>query len=227
VAQHLELGAVALHLVAPEGRARAAEAAVDVIREHPNSLVRDQYLMDVAGPTRVEPAQLRAMLEGPSRGSVTTAPTGPALRRDEVERDSPELEVLRHVLHDWPSVEHWIRYDDLFERDLHAMAFRALMAHPTVPEAIEAADAAVAELLARLAAEEVDSDPFDAVTRLLTERAKREAQSLVPRVNAEPELQAEVQWLMQCQHQLSDPASAADAADQLVAWLGSRGEGGE
>jgi hypothetical protein len=101
------------------------------------------------------------------------------------------------------------------------------MAHPTVPEAIDAADAAVAELLARLAAEEVDSDPFDAVTRLLTERAKREAQALVPRVNAEPDLQADVQWLMQCQHQLSDPSTAAAAADQLVAWLGSRGEGGE
>jgi hypothetical protein len=135
--------------------------------------------------------------------------------------------VLRHVLHDWAAVEHWIRYDDLFERDLHAMAFRALMAHPTVPEAIDAADPDVAELLARLAAEEVDSEPFDAVTRLLTERAKREVHSLVPRVNAEPALQADVQWLTQCQHQLQDPATAADAADQLVAWLGSSGEGGE
>ena len=54
------------------------------------------------------------------------------------------------------------------------LAFRALMAHPTVPEAIEAADPGVADLLARLAAEEVDSEPFDAVVRLLTERARHE-----------------------------------------------------
>jgi DNA primase len=224
----------AARLATPEGRARAAEAAVEVIREHPNALVRDQYLMDVAGPTRVDPAQLRAMLEAPAarptagpREAERTAAGGRAVPRDEVRHDSPELEVLRHVLHDWAAVEHWVRYDDLFERDLHAMAFRALMAHPTVPEAIEAADPDVADLLARLAAEEVDSEPFDAVTRLLTERAKREVQALVPRVNAEPELQSDVQWLTQCQHQLQDPATAAEAAEHLVAWLGSRGEGGE
>ncbi|MDQ2648984.1 MAG: DNA primase, partial [Actinomycetota bacterium] len=38
-----------------EGRARAAEAAIEVIREHPSALVRDQYVMEVAGRCRVEP----------------------------------------------------------------------------------------------------------------------------------------------------------------------------
>jgi hypothetical protein len=144
-----------------------------------------------------------------------------------VERDSPELEVLRHVLHDWEVVEPWVQYEELFEVDVHAMAFRALMAHPTVPEAIEAADPAVAELLARLAAEEVDSDPFDAVVRLLTERARHEVTALVTRVAAHPELQQEQQWLTQKIDELRDEHAAAGAADQLVAWLGSKGEGGE
>ena len=86
------------------------------------------------------------------------------------ERDGPELEVLRHVVHDWPSVEPWIRYEELFLSDLHAAAFRVLMAHPTVQEAIEAADPGVADLLGRLATEEQQAEPFDAVVRLLTER---------------------------------------------------------
>lgn len=80
-------------------------------------------------------------------------------------------------------------------------------------------------MLARLAAEEVDSEPFDAVVRLLTERARHEVTSLVPRVAAEPDLQHDVQWLTWCIDQLRDQDAAADAAEQLVAWLGSRGEG--
>ena len=49
-----------------EGRARAAEAATEVIREHPSELVRDQYLMEVAGRTRVSHEQLREMLRRPA-----------------------------------------------------------------------------------------------------------------------------------------------------------------
>jgi DNA primase len=229
----------AARLTTPEGRARAAEAALEVIREHPSELVRDQYLMEVAGATRVEPERLRAMLAAPppapagrerdrgrDRGRAEAEPP-PRVRRGTPDTtEGPELEVLRHVLHDWAAVEPWIQYEELFEHDLHALAFRALMAHPTVPEAIEAADPAVADLLARLAAEEVDSEPFDAVVRLLTERARREVSALVTRIAAEPELQQEQQWLTQCIDQLRDPNAAAPAAEALVAWLGSRGDGG-
>ena len=231
----------AARLDTAEGRAKAAEAAIEVIREHPSELVRDQYLMDVAGPCRVEPAQLRAMLARPappprvvesrpgsrSAGAGDTSAGPLQARRIAEERNGPELEVLRHVLHHWEEVEHWIRYEDLFESDLHAMAFRALMAHPTVPEAIEAADPGVADLLARLAAEEVDSDAFDAVVRLLTERARQEVTGMITRVASEPGLQREQQWLTLCIDQLRDPSTAAVAAEQLVAWLGTRGEGGE
>ena len=223
----------AARLDTAEGRAKAAEAALAVIREHPSDLVRDQYLMEVAGRCRVEPEQLRTMLrEGPrtpvERRAEGRGDPGPAGQGRLVERESPELEVLRHVVHDWSGVEHWIRYEELFEDDVHALAFRALMAHPTVPEAIEAADPAVADLLARLAAEEVDSKPFeDAVVRLLTERVRHEVQGLALRVNAEPDLQQEIYWLTQRMHELQDPSTAAEAAEQLVAWLGSKGEGGE
>ncbi len=82
------------------------------------------------------------------------------------------------MVHAWDQVERWIRYEDLFRSDLHARAFRALMAHPTVPEAIEAADPGVAELLTRLATEEVETEPFDAVVRLLTETARRAVSGL-------------------------------------------------
>jgi DNA primase len=70
-------------LATPEGRARAAEAVLDAIREHPNSLVRDQYVMQVASRTRIDPDQLRAGLAGrrqapaaPPRSSARTERSG-------------------------------------------------------------------------------------------------------------------------------------------------------
>ena len=103
------------------------------------------------------------------------------------------------------------------------------MAHPTVTEAIAAADPGVAELLTRLATEEVDSDPFDAVVRLLTEVARREMAGLPARIAASPDdgtLRDLAQWLPSVIDQLRDPDSADAAADQLVTWLGTRGEEG-
>jgi DNA primase len=223
-----------------EGRARAAEAALDVIREHPNELVRDQYVMDVAGRCRVEPDTLRQALRRPptarpehqpghreSRRSEGPAPAAPApAGRLNEERDSPELEVLRHVVHGWTDVEPWIRYPELFADDLHARAFLVLMAHATVPESIDAADPDVAELLTRLATEETQADPFDAVVRLLTEIARRAVSSLRSQIGANPDdvsLLRLQHWLSQVVDQLRDPHSAGEAADQLVAWLGSGG----
>jgi len=49
-------------LGSPEGRARAAERALPVIAEHPNDLVRDQYVMEIADRCRVLPERLRAGL---------------------------------------------------------------------------------------------------------------------------------------------------------------------
>jgi DNA primase len=227
----------AADLSTAEGRARAAEASVAVIREHPSDLVRDQYVMEVAGRTRVSPEQLREMLRRPA-----PSPVGPAdpqvppdldtrVVRPRVadERDGPELEVLRHVVHDWPSVEPWIRYEELFQSDLHAAAFRILMAHPTVQASIDAADPGVADLLGRLATEEVQAEPFDAVARLLTELARRLVAELTTQVAAAADpapLLQEQQRLTLLIDRLRVPSAAGAAADELVAFVGREGEEG-
>ncbi|HVB92928.1 MAG TPA: DNA primase [Acidimicrobiales bacterium] len=76
-------------LSTPEGRAKAADAALTVVAEHPDDLVRDQYVMQVAERCRMEPARLRERLErlrqegpkleGERRGSRSS--DGPASRR--------------------------------------------------------------------------------------------------------------------------------------------------
>ena len=123
--------------------------------------MRDQYVMEVAGAPRwrrAAPGDAGGPRAAPRAGEARAHAQPPercaAPSARAPEKDGPELEVLRHVVHGWADVEHWIRYEDLFLSDLHTMAFRALMAHPTVHEAIEAAGPGVGELLARLAVEE-------------------------------------------------------------------------
>ena len=53
----------AAELGTPEGRARAADDALVAVAEHPDNLVRDQYLMVVAERCRLEPPLLRERLE--------------------------------------------------------------------------------------------------------------------------------------------------------------------
>ncbi|HUO49066.1 MAG TPA: DNA primase, partial [Acidimicrobiales bacterium] len=51
------------NLSTPEGRARAAEAALIAVAEHPDDLVRDQYVMQLADRCRVDADRLREHLE--------------------------------------------------------------------------------------------------------------------------------------------------------------------
>ena len=74
------------HLRTAEGRARAAEEAVAIIAEHPNELVRDQYLTATADRTRIEPDRLRERVDRARRTSAAGARgapgTRPSLRHD-------------------------------------------------------------------------------------------------------------------------------------------------
>ncbi len=58
----LDRAFAAADLSSNEGRARAAERALEIVAEHPTDLVRDQYVMDVASHCRIEPARLREQL---------------------------------------------------------------------------------------------------------------------------------------------------------------------
>jgi len=53
----------AADLRTPEGRARTADAALEVVAEHPNDMVRDQYVMQLADTCRIDAVRLRERLE--------------------------------------------------------------------------------------------------------------------------------------------------------------------
>jgi len=60
-------------LTTVEGRARAAEVAVRAVAEHPDALVRDQYVMQIADRCRLEPQRLRQRLEEGRRAGMPGA----------------------------------------------------------------------------------------------------------------------------------------------------------
>ncbi len=58
----------AADLSTAEGRARAADASLAAVAEHPDDLVRDQYVMTIAERCRLDPTALRRRLESIRRG---------------------------------------------------------------------------------------------------------------------------------------------------------------
>lgn len=69
------------NLKTPEGRSRAFEGAANVVMEHPNAIVREQYLRDVAATCQVSESHLLSTLE--TYGTRPAAPpSGNARRKD-------------------------------------------------------------------------------------------------------------------------------------------------
>ncbi|PLS75601.1 MAG: DNA primase [Actinobacteria bacterium] len=209
----------AADLGGPEGRARAAEAGMAVIREHPNEFVRDQYVMDLAGRCRLDPDRLRAGLRRPLPRPGASPPSrmAPAAASGN-DRKLCEVEALRLAIHRPEEMAHRLE-EVLFTDELHLAAFRALASSETLHHAIKAADPGAAALLQRLAVEEVHDDPDAVLVELVRNTGRRALAALQAESREDPdralELSATVGWLTLTLMELP----AADATSRLVPWL--------
>ena len=198
----------------PVGRARAAVAALDVVAEHPDPLVRDQYVMELADTCRIDATQLRARLaevlrsprprpdeernrrrgepapEPPPEVQQQTAPRLPPLG------DGVEREVLRLAVNQ-PELAAPFLEESFFRHPTARASLDALLRSETLAQAIEESPAEVAELLAELAVEEPTSEPSDVLARFASEVGRREL----------AELEAEAR-----------SSSAPGACSDVVAW---------
>ncbi|MFM7270385.1 MAG: DNA primase [Actinomycetes bacterium] len=160
----------AADLVSPEGRARAAQASVRVLREHTNELVREGYIQQVAGLTGFDHAWFKQAIAAAPRGEAAEHDAEPTtLRRDPTARiDRRELEALRWAIHDPAQVVTWIDAA-LFSDPLTLEAFELLASTASFHEATAAATGPVLALLEQLAVEEplVDGEPETLHARLV------------------------------------------------------------
>src|SRR5262249_15021801 len=140
-----------------EGRARAGEAAAAIVASHPNELVRDQYVMKVAGTLEIDADRVRAVVRaGPcreaprARGPIGGGAETARARGTPVDRS--ELDVLRWAIHHPVLVADWL-YESLFVDPTARSAFKLLTVTATFHEALDASEGQTRELLQRLAGE--------------------------------------------------------------------------
>jgi len=235
-----------------EGRAKAAEAAMAVVAEHPNELVRDQYVMVVADRTRLEPQALRSLADrqsrsgaqvgagrlssnGPSEGADTdaAAPVSGASRRPRSpgrETQRAGLEALRLAVHEPELVAQRLE-PVLFADETQRAAFEVLLASQNLHEALELAEERgedVAVLLRRLAVEEPLADPDDVVVQLVRFASRRALVEIDAQARLSPDSFVELATLSsrikKDLEELEDPGLVNEAAERLLAWLVARDE---
>jgi DNA primase len=193
-------------LTTAEGRARAADAALTAVAEHPDDLVRDQYVMQLADRCRLDAARLRDRLDHLRAHPQGTGAERRRGRRDEpparefpeddgdtilaeetprsysAPRAGPGLEALKLAVHrpeDVADRVHVVLFGDVVQRE----AFAALLEHDSVHDAVESASPEVASLLRRVTVEEPLAgdpelgDPVDSVVTVLLRAAVRRALS--------------------------------------------------
>jgi DNA primase len=175
-------------LASPEGKARTADRVLPVIAEHPDDMVRDQYVMDLAGRLQIDPDRLRDRLR-----------VGPARAVEVVERiEAPsqasgrELEALRLLIHHRAQIVD--RLDPvLFSDPVAREAHRVLTEAGSVQDAAVMAEGQARHLLHRLAQEEAGDGPTavdvaallvkDALDRFKVEVRRTEDYALLHELN--------------------------------------------
>ncbi len=159
-------------LESPEGRAKAAEGALAAVAEHPDALVRDQYVIAIADRCRLDPQLVRERLAAhvageraapaprqQRRATEAPMPEEPPVEDDEsmapqsATLDRPGLEALRIAVH-FPELAIDRLEPFLFLDPDQRGVFEALLAAPSLAEAIEQAPAPSSALLRRVAVEE-------------------------------------------------------------------------
>jgi DNA primase len=207
-----------------EGRARAAQHAAVLVAQHPNDLVRDQYVMKLAGRLDIDADRLRETVarahNRPHVASVRTA-VEPAPAARSVDRR--ELDALR-----WAVLAPELmsgRLDTQFFADPVARAaFDALTQWPW-HECLEQAPPDSAALLQRLAVE--DPGVTDAATEVVTRVVVNIVEAAAQRVLADmlrhgDERSSELKPLLDALvRERSDEKwqSAESIAEQLVGWI--------
>jgi DNA primase len=223
----------AADLTTVEGRARAAAAAVPVLAEHPNELVREGYIEHVAGTLGVSHRWFKdelARTGGASRPVKTVEPPKQATRELE-SLDRRELEALRVAVHA-PEVVASLLDPSLFTSPITRDAFDALLSTSTLHDAIEAAGPSARRLLERLVVEQLDqgegADAYsiEVVANLVEIAAQRRLNELVADGDDRSSILKHLLDQLVYERDRGDWVAAEHYAGDLLPWVVGRSEAG-
>ena len=180
------------NMTTAEGKARAAELAMEVLAEHPNELVRDQYIQDLVGRFGLDQNMLRArvldLATNPREKGVREIANEPPPARPQSRSSLPRpgLEALRLYVHGPDAMKDRL-IAPYFVNEVQREIFEALSTKHSLSELIDAlqlrGQEAAAQVLSELAVEELEhhysqSDVTAVVAQLMRSAVKMELQSL-------------------------------------------------
>ena len=218
-----------------EGRARAATAAMALVAEHPDALVRDQYAMGIADRCQVGIDELRR------RGAVAAAQVRPghmtpgagdtagvAGAPSATDHLTPEIQALRLLVHRPEEIRAHLS-PVLFEDHLNRRPLAVLVEATDLHAARAGAEPEVADLLGRLAVQDASDDkPAGVLTRLAYLAAERAAVSLEAEARLSGDLaayQPSISYLRTEVMKLREVVADGTEIEQLLRWLIDHREG--
>jgi DNA primase len=211
-----------------EGRAHVAQTAAALIAEHPNDLVRDQYVMMLSSRLDIDADRLR--------DTVTHARTRPHVQAARTAEAPPvtsnvdrrEVDALRWAIHA-PELMTGRLDAVLFADALARSAFDAMAQWPW-HEALDRATPEVAALLQRLAVEdpETGGPPEELANRVVVNLVEASSQRLLASMLRQDDPRsAEVKAMLDvlANARASEHWEVAEkAASQLVTWIADDGD---
>ena len=216
-----------------ESRARSAERAVTVVNEHPDPMVRDPHVVQIADRCHVDPDHLRRFASGGPSMAPSRADGSARARTSADDRLTPEDEALQLAIHRPEEVAGRL-HATLFGDPVHREAFKALSDEQSVAAASDQVSPQAARLLYRLAVDAghaaVD-DVLARVARLTAGRAMNDLRRTAASAD-DPDLRQQcslnVAWLKSQSEQLDERTTRVQALADLLPWLiehGLRAEG--
>ncbi len=208
-------------LRSPEGRAKAAENALAMVAEHPNELIKNQFVAQIAGRVDIPAEQLLRSMGRGGRPSVQ-----PVQQRVARRHDGPETEALKVAIHHPEAVAGRL-HEALFTDPAHRDAFLAIATGDPLTDAIENAPPDAAALLSRLAVEDAEADPIDVLAGLARVATDATVTRLTREMSAGGDIDAlapQIAWLKQTREQLADEDLVSEATEALVTWLAQQAD---
>ncbi|HVT77941.1 MAG TPA: DNA primase [Acidimicrobiales bacterium] len=204
-------------LSTPEGRVRAADAALAAVAEHPNQLTRDEYVAVIAARTNLPANRLRV----PRPGAEPVSDAAPASGQRH-EPPAVEMEALRVIAATGDAAG----FPAALFSDDDVAAAADLIAERGVTQAAADAEGRVAELLRRAATGTPDATAAEVRGRLADAAAGERLAAMRHRLDAPDADTAHLSRLMSSIARARDDVrrNGAAADHALIAWLEDPGD---
>ncbi|HJM37530.1 MAG TPA: DNA primase [Acidimicrobiales bacterium] len=210
-----------------EGRAKAAIDAMKVIVQHPDELIRDQYIVQIADKCLISADEIRRRASQENfktEESITVREVVPV----KMERLTIEFQALRMLIHKPEEVTEWL-HPVLLSDPLAESVYGTLISSTDLHEASQFLEGEESDLVGRLSVQDSEEDePLGVFSRLLSLAAERQAvelESLARQSGELSEYQADISYLRRTVMELNEEGiHQIEEGIELRSWLIAKSE---